>query len=843
VVSSAEDGRPAGRAPQVWGRVPPRNINFTGREEVLTRLRESIASSVTVVVPYALHGQAGVGKTQTAIEYAHRYRGDYELVWWISADQASLVRSTLAGLAPHLGVPPTTGVDDTANAVLDRLRRGDPFSNWLLIFDNADQPEDLNEIIPQGGPGHVLITSRNHRWTSVVGSVPVDVFAREESVQFLNKRVPHAITPEYSDKLAEALGDLPLALEQAGALQTETGMPAEQYLQLLTERTSQLLSEGKPTEYPLSMTAAWGLSVAKLNEQLPEAVELLRCCAFFGPEPIPREMFAQAPEGLSAELAGLIRDPIRLSRTFGELGRYALARINVQGRTIQVHRLIQALVREEVSEADRNRLRHDVHVLLKAITPKAPDDPANWDRYAELLTHIEPSGLVENTDREMRRLALDFVRYLYMSGDYRSAESFATSFEEKWGANGQGEHPDVLDAQSHRGIATRELGRYAEAYDLNRATMERMEKIQESDPEYRVSWLRLVTSIGADLRAAGDFRAARRHDENSVRLHEDAFGPNDPRTLQAMNNLALDLGLVSEYEAARATHEASYLRMSGLVGTISAASFLNSWSGLVRAVRLCGTFKEACDSGEEAYAYGVEELGVEHPWTLRTAKDLSIAQRRAGVYDRSLDIAVEAHSRYLRVRGLGHPDALASSMCLANIMRTTGETEEALKLASEALDRYPEVYGTDHPYYHGCAGNVALLLRVNGDPRSARELNEKALSGLEKQLGRDHHYSLTVATNLASDLAALGDLKSATELGRGTLRRLRALLGEDHPMTLACAANLSADMLSDGLDKEGTELREDTLDRYARGMGQNHPDALVALEGRHLDCDFDPPPI
>nr|WP_289849666.1 FxSxx-COOH system tetratricopeptide repeat protein [Actinoallomurus purpureus] len=844
VAGSAYTGRPAGRTPEIWGRIPPRNMNFTGREELLAKLRAGIAGDVTAVVPHALHGLGGVGKTQMTVEYAYRYRSEYDLVWWIPCDQPVLVRSSLAGLAPFLGLPPatTTGIEDAANAVLDRLRRGDPYSRWLLIFDNADQPEDISDVIPHG-PGHAIITSRNHRWKGVVDTVAVDVFTREESIEFLNKRVPRAMSPGDADRLAEALGDLPLALEQAAALQAETGMTVEEYLRLLSGRTSQLLAEGKPTEYPVSMTAAWALSVAKLSEKLPEAVELLRCCAMFGPEPIPRAVFSRVPPGLDEQLADLLGDPIRLSRTIGELGRYALARVDTPGRTIQVHRLIQALVRDGMPQDEQGRIRQEVHRLLVTATPTAPEDTTTWNRYFELLAHVEPSGVAESRDGAVRRLALNFVDYLYLSGDYRSAEIFVRRFEERWSADSGDDDADVVDARRQRGIIVRELGRFTEAYELNQETLARMEPSAVDDPGRQASLLLLLNSIGADLRAAGDFFAARDHDQESLGRHLDAFGPQHPNTLRVMNNLALDHGLASDYLAARGTHEKCYLEMWAGPPGIGRADILSSWSGLARAVRLAGGYRESCDLGEDAHAYGSEELGAEHPWTLRTAKDLAIARRRAGLLDASIEVADDVHARYLRLFGLDHPDSLASATCLANVLRSIGETEKAFELVSETLDLYPKVYGIDHPYYHGCACNLALLLRVAGEVRRARELNEKSLLGLEAKLGRDHHYSLTIATNLASDLAALGDLESACRLGRGTLRRLRALLGEDHPMTLACAANLSADLRADGAEDEGTRLFEDTIDRYARVLGPDHPDAVVALEGRHLDCDFDPPPI
>ena len=113
---------------------------------------------------------------------------------WVPADQLPLVRASLAALAGQLGLTSTraTGIDSAVVAVLDALRRGEPYSRWLLIFDNADQPEDLEPLIPQG-PGDVLITSRNHRWQSVVETVQMDVFTRQESTEFLLRRIPKGL--------------------------------------------------------------------------------------------------------------------------------------------------------------------------------------------------------------------------------------------------------------------------------------------------------------------------------------------------------------------------------------------------------------------------------------------------------------------------------------------------------------------------------------------------------------------------------------------------------------------------------------------------------------------------
>ena len=144
--------------PRIWVGVPPRNKNFTGRADVLAQLRSRTEASNTAVLlskegpPRAVQGLGGVGKTAVAIEYAYKYGHEYDLVCWIRADQTLLVRSALAALAPDLGLDPpsASGIDQATAGVLDALRRGEPYDRWLLIFDNADQPDDLRPLIPTG---------------------------------------------------------------------------------------------------------------------------------------------------------------------------------------------------------------------------------------------------------------------------------------------------------------------------------------------------------------------------------------------------------------------------------------------------------------------------------------------------------------------------------------------------------------------------------------------------------------------------------------------------------------------------------------------------------------------
>ncbi|WP_170322847.1 FxSxx-COOH system tetratricopeptide repeat protein [Acrocarpospora macrocephala] len=307
---------PSNKQPEIFERVPHRNRNFTGRESLLHQLREGTRSVTAVIpLPQALQGYGGVGKTHLAIEYAHRYGSHYDLVWWIPADQYYLVPSALAAMAPYLGLAPASivGVEEAAESVRRALQKGEPYNNWLLIFDNAEDSR-IERFIPRG-PGHVIITSRNPNWDDQFRSLAVDVFTREESIEFLRKRLGSRITRDEADQLADKLGDLPLALEQVGALQRRGTMSIDQYIELLEKETSRLLDIERPKDYPLTMTAAWRVSVSLLEDRLAVALDLLRCCAFFGPEPIPLDVFRRGNKANAPSLAKILPDPIMLDKT------------------------------------------------------------------------------------------------------------------------------------------------------------------------------------------------------------------------------------------------------------------------------------------------------------------------------------------------------------------------------------------------------------------------------------------------------------------------------------------------------------------------------------------------
>jgi nucleoside phosphorylase len=368
---------PTDKLPQVWGDIPPRNPNFTGRETLLAHLHSALQTGrETAVLPQALHGMGGVGKSQMAIEYVHRHSCDYDLIWWIPAEQPAQILTSLAELAQRLGLPVSGRPTDTASAVREALSTGSvPYKNWLLVFDNAEDVPEVRRYFPTGGAGKILVTSRNPEWGRVARAIEVDVFTRDESKEFLTLRTKE-VSDSDADRLAEALGDLPLAVEQAAAWQRATGMPVDEYLQLLEEKGMELLDDRSSPDYPVSVSAAWNVSLDKLAEENPGAAQLLQLIAFFAPEPISREVLGGAADVRIADpLDATRRDSYSLALALWDIQRYALARIDPTGGAVQLHRLVQAVVLRRMDEQQRTTIQRGAERLRAGAGGRSPRRP------------------------------------------------------------------------------------------------------------------------------------------------------------------------------------------------------------------------------------------------------------------------------------------------------------------------------------------------------------------------------------------------------------------------------------------------------------------------------------
>jgi hypothetical protein len=413
----------------------------------------------------------GVGKTQLAAEYAHRFAGDYGLAWWITAEQAALIAGQFAALGAALGCIDTGATAEIVrSAVLAELReRG----RYLLIFDNAERPGDVAGWLPGGG-GHVLITSREHGWNEIAAPLEIDVLTRSESIAFLRGWVAELGEAD-ADRLADELGDLPLALAQAAAFIAESGTPAPAYLGLLRTRAADILDQSAPSSYPRSLAAATGLVIDRLAANDPAAAELANLCAFFAPEPIPDDLFTTAAAESPTVLAELAVDSLAWRQTLARLMGQALARVDQRG--VQLHRLTQAILRDRLTPSQAATTRSRAEAILAASNPRDAGNSATWARWARMMPHLLTASLADTGNPELRSMACEACRYLLARDQARTAHDLAARLRQAWRDRLGDDDHHTLAAATYLAWALRNLGRYAEARDLDQDTLSRKRRV------------------------------------------------------------------------------------------------------------------------------------------------------------------------------------------------------------------------------------------------------------------------------------------------------------------------------------------------------------------------------
>jgi tetratricopeptide (TPR) repeat protein len=696
-----------------------RNPLFTGREELLDALTRdlSVDRTAAVVQAKAIHGLGGIGKTQLVLEYAYRHADDYDLVWWVTAEKPATVPDQLVALARRLNMPEAAEEAETINILMDELRQ---HGRWLLIFDNAEHPQDLRAYWPSGDRGHVLVTSRNPAWGGLASTVEVDELSRGEAVTFLRRRLGR--DDPALDRLADALGCLPLALEQAAAYLEETATTVNAYLDLLATRAGELFQRGRPATTEQTVATVWSVSVERLRTRTPAAEDLLCLCAYLAADDIPQSLPADHPDVLPERLATTVRDPLGYQRAIAGLLGYSLIKISEEGQRISLHRLVQAVTRQQLGTEQQRLWATAALRILRVAFPDRRGDPQAWPTYARLLPHaLAVTSHAEALDIE-RESTIWLLRqaaiYLWRRADYSQARSL---------------HEHILAI---------------------------LESRQDADPLEKARTLSDLANVLYDQRERDSARSLH---ERALAIYEEHRGPDHLDTAHSLTALAGVLRTDGTSEAlarARSLQERALVIFEARPDGHDRPDTARGLNNLGLILRAQFDLKSARAAHERALAIRETSLGRDHPETADSLSNLALVLTDLVLTDQDHSAeALALHKRALATReaslGPNHPLTARSLHNVANLLREQGDPTTARRLLERALGIREVALGPKHPHTARSLHSLANLLREQGDPTTAQTLLKRTVSIYEERLGPHDPDTVKSRRDLAAVAAEL----------------------------------------------------------------------------------------
>jgi tetratricopeptide (TPR) repeat protein len=539
--------------PAVWNLFQSRNPFFAGRVNLLNDLHRGFSAQSNGRRRRVLVGAGGVGKTAIAVEYAYARHGQYDIVWWIRAETRSMMAHDLGALAARLSTIAAAG-DESADGWRIAKRLLEQRGRWLLIFDNVRRAEDLAEFLPRNDAGRVLVTSGNMKWEPAAEALLVDRWTRRESLDFLGRRLADVGGPgsnEVADKLAAALADLPLALEQAAASIEQTQTTPAEYLADFEHYWAELLGSGKPVgSYSTAAAMAWELSFRKIEQLDPEAADLLVLCSFFSAGEIPLWMIHEGANQLPSDLGNVSADPAALHNALATLERFSLVRVT--DRWISIHGVLGALTQDRLDDKSRSDWTMIALRLAAGAFAYDSQDHLTWPRCAQSLPHVlsaamhaQRAGLLPV---ETAELLGKIGRYLLKMANFAEAaavlELALPLAQSTFGPTSA----QAADVANNLGRVLHHKG------DLQRAgeMLEWALSIDQSiygvkDPH----WATTANNLAMTLAVTGKLPAARAQFEQALEIYQSHYPDQHPKIASVMNNLGLVLAQLGETAAAR----------------------------------------------------------------------------------------------------------------------------------------------------------------------------------------------------------------------------------------------------------------------------------------------------
>ena len=678
--------------PEIFHVPPLLSRFFTGREGYLDELRKLLQEEGIV----SITGLGGLGKSQVALKYAHRYHPDtYRAVLWVNAADTEMLQRDYKRIARRLGLP--EGNENDPELYVEAVKRWlQMHTKWLLIMDNADDLPIVRPFLVARPPGHIILTTRWQSDDKLAKPLAIEAMRPEEGLRFLLRRTgrlqkeaepdeeaePGAVAADIREpvaKLVVLLGGHALALEQAGAYMRESQTSFAGYLGLYEASRRILLDQygalgGVNSEHPLTVAATFRTSLAKARELCPMAEDILYFCAFLHPDAIPEELFQHSDR--------FRLDVLTFRKGIAALLRYSLIKLNNQEKTLSMHRLVQAVLIDTMPLDLQKHWRQRMVWALDAAFPGDPDSmdwSLYWSRGERLLSHALVCA--DWTDNELPQTlgaALLFQKaglYLFVRGQHSDAERLLVHTLSLWNLYVGKNNDDSITIMQllaliyqYQGVDIKAKSLYERAYTIFRELLD--DKRSDTGKLVRILVVLDLLHVTDGLLEPLFCKALKRV--------ENDFGDKHPRTAATLEYLAGFYLRQHKYELA----EPLYLRALAIHKCLvsSYRSRANIMHGLADLYWSQGKLEDAQACCEQALAFRERHLGTNHPYTARSLSALARLLQNQGKYEQVESLYRRALNIQEHQLGVTHPDTQHTKRFYAKFLHSIGRDTEAAAL-------------------------------------------------------------------------------------------------------------------------------------------------------------------
>ncbi|HEX3642587.1 MAG TPA: FxSxx-COOH system tetratricopeptide repeat protein, partial [Ktedonobacteraceae bacterium] len=876
---------------RVWNVPYHRNAFFTGREDLLKQVHDTLTSAKVVALTQAeaISDFGGIGKTQIALEYAYRYWQEYRYVFWIRAATPEALLADFMAIATQLNLPPQE-TDDPQVTMMTVKAWLAKQENWLLVIDNfgndnADNPGPLDHYFPANNTitGHILLITRAQAaGDSLAHTITVEQMEKQEATLLLLRRAkilsPDATLDQATFKVraeAEAivalLGNFPFALDQAGTYIHETGCSLSGYLALYEDSQQELPEQRghSASGYPEAVAITWSICFQAVEQANPDATEFLRLCAFLNPDSIPEEMITKGSVELGPALEAVTSDASALDDAIKELRQFSLVESNAETGLVSLHRLVQAMLKDDMDMdtqqvwAER-AIRTVEHAFRSINTGTWQECQPYFRQIQNCVVLIDHYDLIFLEAANLLLLAANMLRiYAYYEQATQLLPRVLSIYEEVLGA----EHPNTTMIRNDLAVLYHDQDKHEQAElllqrpatlkervlqarQLSLTTLNDWSALPDDQEEYEQAKLFYQQSLHGPEQEAeiepsetatrlnnlallyfveGKYEQAEPLYRRALDIYEKVQGAEHPQFAATLDNLALLYRSQGKYEQAELLYQRT-LAIKEKVWEADHPEIAITLNNLALLYYDQGKYEQAEPLYQRALRITEEELGTGHASTATIVDNLANLYRSQGKYEQAGPLYQRALTIRKNVWGTEHPETATTLNNLALLCCDQGKYEQAEPLYLQAMDIYENAWGTEHPEVATTLDNLAQLYSAQGKYEQAEPLYQLALAIAEKGLGTEHTSIATIVDNLANLYRSQGKYEQAEPLYLRALTIRENVLGTEHPETAITLNNLALLCCDQGKYEQAQPLYQRALAIYENVWDSEHPEIATTLD-------------